>query len=207
MYFPGAGKKVIRMKEWSPAATFTPDGKLFLASEGDDGDLAVYDAQSWTKQGEIKLNIGDEHDANINDVAVSADGKFAYVVDVTNEQFDVLDVAERHVVSRVKAGREPYALAFDAANKRVFVANIGLFDYSVVPKKDGGLFGITRPAFAFPSKEAEEGTEFEGRHIPGIGKIGTPDAQSVWSYDVSDPANPTVVKTAISGLLHPRSRR
>src|SRR5208283_3482040 len=87
------------------------------------------------------------------------------------------------------------------ANNRVYVANIGLFDYSLVPKKEGGLFGITRPAFAFPSKEAEEGTDFEGRHIPGLGKIGAPDAQSVWAYDVSDPANPTVVKTAISGLL------
>lgn len=201
VYGPGGAHRVLEMKEWSPAAAFTPDGSRFLASEGDEGEVAIFETSGWSKIGEIKLNPGKDHDANVNDIAVSADGRYAYVVDVTNQEFDVLDIAAKSVISRTRAGREPYALALDSASNRIFVANIGLFDYSVVPPLAGGLPGITRPAFGFPSKEAEAGTDFEGRHIAGIGKPGTPDAQSVWSYDVSDPANPKVVDKAISGLL------
>ncbi|MHB8635638.1 MAG: bifunctional YncE family protein/alkaline phosphatase family protein [Fimbriimonadaceae bacterium] len=199
--FGPAGRRVVGLHDWSPAAAFTPNGRLFLVSEGDDGDLAIYNARTWAKQGAVRLNSGAARDANINDVAVSPDSRFAFVVDVTNEQFDVLDLRARNVISRVKAGREPYALALDWAARRVYVANIGLFDYSVVPRVKGKLFGITRPAFAFPSKEAERGVDFEGRHIPGIGKVGTPGAQSVWAYDVRDPAHPKVVRRALSGLL------
>ena len=193
---------IIKPKNWSPAAAFSPDGHSLYVSEGDEGEIAEYDTQTWVrKPGDIAVNPGSDKDAYINDIAISPDGKFLYAVDVTNEQFDILDLKSKTVLSRVKAGREPYALSYDAKTNRVFVANIGLFDYSVVPPLPGGLAGITRPAFAIPSKEAEEGTQFEGRFIPGIGKTGTPDAQSVWSYDVSDPSQPKVVNQAISGLL------
>ncbi len=200
--FNGVDHKIIKEKEWSPAAAFTPDGKTLLVSEGDEGEIATYNTETWKRTDhDIEFNSGKDKDANINDIAVSPDGRYAYAVDVTNEQFDVVDLTVRKVISRVKAGREPYALAYDASTQRVYVANIGLFDYTPIPPVKGGLPGITRPAFAFPSKEAEEGVEFEGRHVAGIGKTGTPDAQSVWAYDVSHPVAPKVVNTAISGLL------
>jgi YVTN family beta-propeller protein len=200
--FGSGGHTVLKPKGWSPAAAFSADGSILYVSEGDEGEIAEYDARTWKRRSkDIAINPGSDKDGYINDISVSADGRFLYAVDVTNELFVVLDLESKKVVSRVKAGREPYALAYDSKTNRVFVANIGLFDYSLVPPVAGGLPGITRPAFAFPSKEAEEGVQFEGRFVPGIGKTGTPDAQSVWSYDVSDPANPKVVNKAISGLL------
>ena len=201
VFGPG-GHKIIKPKGWSPAAAFSHDGSTLYVSEGDEGEIAEYNTQTWERSStDISLNPGKDRDAYINDIVVSADGRYLYAVDVTNEEFIVLDLQAKSVVSRAKAGREPYALAYDAKTNKVFVANIGLFDYSVVPKGVGKLRGITRPAFGFPSKESEEGVQFEGRFIPGIGKAGTPDAQSVWSYDVSDPANPKVLNKAISGLL------
>jgi YVTN family beta-propeller protein len=199
--FTGSDRKVIHTKGWAPAAVFTPDGKKFLTSEGDEGELSVYDTTTWKKIAEIKVNEGSDKDSNLNDIAVSADGRYAYAVDVTMQQLVVVDLETNKVISKNPAGREPYAVTIDRKTNRVFVANIGLFDYTTLPAVNGGKFGISRPAFPFPSKEAEEGVEFEGRHVPGIGKTGTPDAQSVWSYDVSDPANPKVLHKAISGLL------
>jgi YVTN family beta-propeller protein len=202
VYANGAHKVVGEGRRgWAPAAAFTPDGRSFVTSEGDEGEVAVYDTSTWQRTAEIKVNLGPDKDAYINDVAVSADGKYVYAVNLTDQQLAVVDLQTKQVVSRVPAGREPYAIAYDSTTNKVFVANIGLFDYSVIQPVKGGLFGLTRPPFAFPSKESEEGIEFEGRHVPGIGKIGSPDAQSVWSYDVSDPANPKVLHKAVSGLL------
>ncbi len=200
--FTKSGHTILKPKGWSPAAAFSPDGKTLYVSEGDEGEIAEYDTTTWKRQSkDIALNPGKDKDAYINDIAVSADGKYLYVVDVTNEEFDVIDLTAHKVASKSKAGREPYALAYDAKNNRVYVANIGLFDYTVVTPLKNGLPGITRPAFAFPSKEAENGVNFEGRFIPGIGKTGTPDAQSVWAYNVANPSSPKVVNKAISGLL------
>ncbi len=200
--FSPNGHKMISEKEWSPAAVFSPDGKTLYVSEGDEGEIGAYDTATWEKRaGDIAINTGKDKDSYINDLAISSDGKYLYGVDVTNQELDVVDLEARKLVSHVKAGREPYAIAYDEAAHRVYVANIGLFDYSVITPVKGGLPGLTRPAFAFPSKESEKGMQFEGRFVPGIGKPGTPDAQSVWSYDVSTPSNPTVVKKAISGML------
>ncbi|MDR3689754.1 MAG: alkaline phosphatase family protein [Fimbriimonas sp.] len=200
--FRPAGHLVLKPKGWSPAAAFSPDGKSLYVSEGDEGEIAEYDTTSWKRRDkDIAVNPGSDKDAYINDLAISRDGRTLYAVDVTNEQFVVVDLVKRATIARLPAGREPYALALEGKSGRVYVANIGLFDYSVVPPLSGGLQGITRPAFAIPSKEAEQGVQFEGRQIPGLGKTGTPDAQSVWSYDVSNPANPKVIGKAISGLL------
>ena len=53
-----------------------------------------------------------------------------YCADVANFRVVVMDAEQRQVVGSVPVGRYPYALA--VVGDRVYVANIGLFEYSPI---------------------------------------------------------------------------
>ena len=92
------------------------------------------------------------------------DGKHLYCADVTNFRVVVMDAERRQVVGSVRVGRYPYALA--VVGDKVYAANIGLFEYSPVPPPNDDRFdkrGLTFPPFGYPSQEARDGVEFEGR--------------------------------------------
>ena len=198
------GKKKARLN--AGGADFSPDGGLLYWSSGERGTVFVFDTESRKLLAEISLNVevagkkfGDSYAA---DVKVSGDGRHVYCADVTNFRLAIIDTIERRVVGSAAVGRYPYALA--VAGERVLVANIGLFEYSPVPPPSDGKFdkrGLTRPAFGYPSKEAREGVEFEGRKIPGLGEANVPESFSVWRVDVSNPAAPRVVDRWKTGLL------
>ncbi|MBC8138430.1 MAG: bifunctional YncE family protein/alkaline phosphatase family protein, partial [Fibrella sp.] len=140
-------------------------------------------------------------DSDAIDIALSADGKFLYCADVTNFRVAVIDVEARKMVGSVAVGRYPYALAL--VKGVVYVANIGMFEYTKVGAPTTGDFdkrGLTFPPYGFPSKEATEGIEVEGRTIPGLGDPNAPESFSVWGIDASDPTNPKIVRRVKTGL-------
>jgi YVTN family beta-propeller protein len=200
-------------------ADFSPDGKTLYWSGGDTGSVLVFDVSSGERTGEIALDVpcgGVEwNDSYAVDVKCAPDGKTLYCADVTNFRVVVADAATRKVVGSVRVGRYPYALA--PLGKKVYVANIGLFEYSPVPPLPPGKEftyggeegraklpdprGLSFPPFGYPSKEAREGVFFEGRQIPGLGEPNVPESFSVWGVDVTDPARPKVISKLKTGLL------
>src|SRR5262249_60924237 len=82
-----------------------------------------------------------------------------YCADVTNFRVAIIDLKTKSVVGSVNVGRYPYALA--VRGSRLYVANIGMFEYSPIPKpREGSKYdprGLTFPAFGFPSSEARDG--------------------------------------------------
>src|SRR5262249_14223870 len=133
---------------------------------------------------------------------VSEDGRYLYCADVTNFRLAIVDASERRVVGSTPVGRYPYTLAI--SGKRVFVANIGLFEYSAVPVPTDGKSdprGLTQPPFGYPSKAARDGITFEGRKIPGLGAENGPQSFSVTGVDVSSPSSPKVLSHQKTGLL------
>ena len=219
----GDTPRVITFKDLWPVGIFTKDGSRFIVSDGDSGGIQIFDTAGWETPAlrpsdtpflkieqkpiqTISANSGSFNASYINDLVLSPDGKYAYGVDIAHQRLVVFNLALGTVAASVKAGREPYAVALSEDGKRLYLANIGIFDYTAIPPaKDGSgadKRGISRPAFGFPSKESEEGVKnFEGRDIAGLGSPQVPDAQSVWMYDVSAPAAPTVTAKATAGLL------
>jgi YVTN family beta-propeller protein len=189
------------------AAVFSPDGRILYWSSGETGLVYLFDVESRKKTAEVSLNVpasgSTYEDSFAMDVRLSEDGSQLYCADVTNFRVAIIDTAAKRVVSSARVGRYPYALA--VAGERVYVANIGMFEYNAIPKPDPGSKydprGLTFPAYGFPSKEAKEGVTFEGRQIPGLGDPNAPESFSVWGIDVSDPANPKVVSRTKTGLL------
>src|ERR1700730_18210710 len=58
-------------------------------------------------------------------------------------------------------------------------------------EKDQLKTGLHFPPFGFPSKEAREGAIVEGRQVPGLGDENSERGSSLWTYDISDPSQPS----------------
>ncbi len=197
------------------AATLGPDGKLLYWSTGASGGVYVYPRGASLPSATISLDVSiggrKFEDSYVSDLALSPDGSTLYCADFTNFRVAVVDTSTNSVVATVPVGRCPYALAL--AGNRLYVANIGQFEYAAVPRlpqvdplpggvhpKDLDPRGLTFPPFGYPSKEAVEGVQMEGRQIPGLGDPAAPEAFSVYGIDVSDPHAPKVVTRAKTGL-------
>ncbi len=187
-------------------ADFSPDGRTLYWSSGETGAIYFYEVASHEKIAEVSLNteLGGRkyEDSYAVDVKVSGNGKYLYCADVTNFRVVVIDAERQQVVGSVRVGRYPYALS--VVGEKVYVANIGLFEYSPVPPPADDRFdkrGLTFPPFGYPSKEARDGVEFEGRKIPGLGEPNVPESFSVWGVDVANPAAPKVISRLKTGLL------
>ncbi|HEX3988965.1 MAG TPA: hypothetical protein VHZ30_06005, partial [Verrucomicrobiae bacterium] len=195
-----------RRRSSGGGADFSLDGATLYWSGGENGTIMLFDVATAAELGEISLNtaVGSQSfdDSYIVDVKTSADGKLLYCADVANFRVVSIDLVSKKVVGSVPVGRYPYALAL--VENQLYAANIGLFEYSAIPAPAGTNFdprGITKPAFGYPSAEAEEGVEFEGRKIPGLGKPNVPDSYSVWSVDVTEPSRMSVRSRMKTGLL------
>ena len=199
-------KKNKKRGENSGGADFSPDGKTLYWSGGDSGTVYVFDVASGKSVGEIPLNRAvhgiPETDSYAIDVKVSADGKYLYCADVANFRIAAIETATGNPVGSVAGGRYPYALA--VAPEQVYAANIGLFEYKAIPDSSDKRFdnrGLTRPPYGYPSKEAVEGVEMEGRKVPGLGFDNLPESFSVWGFDVSHPDTIRVASRLKTGLL------
>lgn len=186
------------------ALALAPDGRTLYWSSGDSGSIYVLDLPSRKLAAEIPLNTAGFEDSFAMDLRLSADGRYLYCADVTNFRLAIVETAQRKVVASLRVGRYPYALA--VAGSRVYVANVGMFEYAAIPEpreSTGGYDkrGLTFPAFGVPSEEARDGVEVEGRRVPGLGDANAPTAFSVWGVDVSQPAAPRIMARIKTGLL------
>ncbi len=198
-------------KEPAFCGVFTKDSSRLITSSGDAGHgIQVFETREWNTPAKERLEVRDlkpaaeirvHDDAYINDLVLTPDERFAFGADVARQRIVTFDLAANRVAADIPAGREPFSLALSADGKRLFVANIGLFDYSPIPTGTGNPRGLSVPAFGFPSREAETGVEFQGRKVPGLGSASVVDAHSVWMIDVADPLKPKVAAKVKTGIL------
>ena len=166
---------------------FSPDGKTVYLSGGNTGEVVYFDLSSGKSAARVSINgefAGQEFkDSFSGDLAVSRDGKRIYVIDRANFRLVKLDVDQRKVAGSVKVGRLPLGLALSHDEKKAYVANVGLFEYPLVPgvtPEGGEMNMLPYPPYGIPSREAEEGVDFQGRKMPGLGSPHVPEAMSVW---------------------------
>ena len=186
----------------------SPDNSTLYVGGGQEGKVVIFDLAGDTRVFEIKANgpVAGRcyEDSYIGDLALSGDGRLLYALDQANFRLLIASTEERRILSSVPVGRYPFGLALSPDGQRVFVANVGMFEYSRIegvdlenPERQGLLY----PPFAFGSKEAREGVEKEGYRVPGLGDPNVPESFSVWELDVSEPANPRVTARIKTGVL------
>jgi len=168
------------------------------ASEGNSGRVSLFD-WSAARRRTIDLNQGDFKDSYSGDIAMDVERNILYVVDQANFRVAVVDLRSRLVMASVRVGRLPFALALAPDRKRLYVTNVGTFEYHLIPGADPAqprATGLPFPAFGFPSSEAMSGvdrpTERGAVHVPGLGDPNVQESNSLCVVDVSTPSAPKV---------------
>ncbi|MBZ5605698.1 MAG: hypothetical protein LAO79_25645, partial [Acidobacteriia bacterium] len=184
------------------------DGENTLyASEGDTGRVRVFDAATGRTQFLYKLNSAGFANSYSGDLVLDRTRGLLYVVDQANFRVAIFDTKTRKPAGSVAVGRLPFAIALSSDARRLYVTNVGMFAYKVLPGADAKRAretGIDFPAFGFPSKESIDGvmrTNGSGQRIPipGLGDPNVPESNSLCVVDVADPAHAQVVKFVRTG--------
>lgn len=172
-------------------AAITRDNHTAYLSGGDSGDIIIIDIETSESSGRISINGRSEgkvfRDSFVGDIRLSEDEKKLYVLDQFNFRLVILDLQGRKVLHSVPVGRFPLGIDISPDGKFAYVANTGVFDYPLAPgltEKNLEEAGLDFPPYGLPSEEAENGTEVDGRFIPGLGSPDVPEAVSVWTVDL-----------------------
>ncbi len=172
-------------------AAITMDNKTAYLSGGDSGDIIIMNLESNESSGRISLNGKsggkDFRGSLIGDIVLSEDEKRLYVLDQFNFRMVILDPARKRVLHSVPVGRFPLGIDISPDGKFAYIANTGIFDYPLAPgltEKNLEEAGLDFPPYGLPSEEARNGTEIDGRLIPGLGSSDVPEAVSVWTVSL-----------------------
>ena len=175
-------------------------------SEGNSGKVSLFDWPSQRRKS-VDLNVGGLTDSYSGDLAHDSERNVLYVVDQANFRIAILDTHSRQVISSIKTGRLPFAVALSPDRRKLYVTNIGMFEYRAIPGADPAqpaATGLPFPAFGFPSAEAVKGVERSVARgtvqVPGLGDPNVREANSVAVIDVATPAAPKLITFVPTGL-------
>ncbi len=184
---------------------FADDRRLF-ASEGNSGRVREISLPGGQVRRVLELNQGPWRDSYSGGLAYDAQRRILYVVDQANFRVAVFDARSGRMIASVRTGRLPFQAALSPDAKRLYVTNIGMFEYKPVPGADpqnARETGLPFPAFGFPSKEAESGARRETARgpvdVPGLGDPNAEESNSLCVIDVSSPASPRVIRFVRTG--------
>jgi len=186
----------------------TPDSKTVYVAGGQENAIYRFSLETGQKLGTISCSaVSDGRDFTqgyIGDLVLNRTGDRLYAVDQINFIMLIIDPFKGEVLHRVSTGRYPFGICLSPDEKKVYVANVGMFEYSRFASTHPDSLertSLAYPAFAFGSKEAEEGIQTDTLDIPGLGKPNVPESFSVWSIDISNPDNPYVAARIKTGTL------
>ena len=187
----------------------SPDGGTLYVGGGQEGSVILFDLNSGERIGDIAANgrLGESvyDDSYIGDLVLSRDGERLYAVDQTNFRLIVIDAAARRLIASSPVGRYPFGVTLTPDETRVYVANVGMYEYALLAgvdrEADPPRPGVSFPPFAHGSREAEEGVAVEGYTVPGLGNPNAAESFSVWGLDVTDPVRPRVISKIKTGYL------
>ena len=186
----------------------SPDNSAVYVSGGQDNTIHVFDLKTGRETGLIRCGAivegRDYTHGYIGDMTLNRAGTRLYAVDQINFLLLVIDPVKMAVLHRVSTGRYPFGVCLSPDEKRAYVANVGLFVYTRIASLNADSLEETSldyPAFAYLSKEAEEGIHNDSVNIPGLGKPNVPESFSVWTVDLANEAGPKVVARVKTGNL------
>ncbi|MEQ1585941.1 MAG: YncE family protein, partial [Cyclobacteriaceae bacterium] len=185
----------------------SPEGNKVYVAGGQQNKIYEFDLTTHKKLSEINCNKSfdgtDYSDGYIGDMVLNKAGSRLYVVDQIGFRMLVIDTKANQVIKNVKTGRYPFGITLSPDEKTVYVANVGMFEYSYIKSLDKKRLRETAPKFpvsAFGSKEMKEGIKNDSIEAAGLGDPNAPESFSVWAIDVTK-ENPEVTAKVKTGVL------
>ncbi len=187
----------------------SPDNQTIYVAGGQENRIYMFDVNSGEKRGTIDCSfISEKVDYThgyIGDLKLTKDGKTIFAVDQIGFRMVVVDTETKILKHSVPVGRYPFGICLSPDEKKAYVANVGMFEYSLI--KDNHATGddkvktINYPAFAYGSNEMIEGIENDTTSISGLGELNAIEAFSVFAIKIEDPDKPEVIAKIKTGHL------
>ena len=187
--------------EWNSVfmgAAFSGDHRAYV-SEGNSGRVRMVDLSTGNRHRLYDLNQTGFTDSYTGDLAFDPERAVLYVLDQANFRLVVMDTRKGQIVSSLRVGRLPFAIALSPDKRTAYVTNIGTFQYSSIPGADLKSpveTALPFPAFGFPSPEARDGVQRNTAHgpvdVPGLGDPNVRESNSLYVVNVEDPSAPRV---------------
>ena len=187
----------------------SPDNRTVYVAGGETNQIYLFDLASGKKTDSISCALedstGDFSDGYLGDLVLSADGQMLYIVDQIGFRMIIADTRTKKLVSQVSVGRYPFGICLSPDGRRVWVANVGMFQYRPLPgvnEENASEKAWKFPPFEYLSKEAELGfVTADSQQVPGLGKPNVPESFSVFGVDIADPQKPRVSSKIKTGHL------
>lgn len=186
----------------------SPDNSSVYVSGGQTNKIFVFDIGTGQKRDSIDCSVSENGsktpDGYIGDMALSHDGDYLFAVDQTNFRLLIADTRKMKVINSVSVGRYPFGIALSKDEKKVYVANVGIFQYSKIGKLEENADyknALSFPPFGYNTREMREGIVKDSMVIPGLGDPNDEKAFSVWAVSVEDMSKPKVVARIKTGNL------
>jgi DNA-binding beta-propeller fold protein YncE len=199
--------------EWRSAfmgLAFTHDStgrEILFVSEGESGQIRAIDAKTGKTAGRCDLNGDGFADSYSGDLVLDRKTARLYVVDQANFRVVAISTSDMRKIGSTRVGRLPFAIALAPDGKRLYVTNVGMFEYKPLPDADPKRpieTGLSFPAFGFPSNDARAGarrmTEHGAMNVPGLGDPNADESNSICVLDVGNGRTPKAVRFIRTGL-------
>ena len=165
---------------------------VIYASEGESGRIRRVDLRTGKGARFVDLNQGTTKDSYTGDLAYDPARHLLYAIDQANFRLAIIDTRKRRVVSSIRTGRLPFAVALSPDRKTAYVTNLGMFEYRALPgaAPKNPETGVPFPLFGFPSAESAK----------ELGDPNNKGSNSLAIVDVSRPAAPRLLAQVATGL-------
>ncbi|MFT3844118.1 MAG: phosphoesterase [Lacibacter sp.] len=171
---------------------FAPDSKVIYLSGGDNGAVIVYNTETLQRLDSIslngKVNGEDYHDSFTSDLIYNSSRNELLVLDRGNFRMVRIDLTTRKITTSVKVGRQPFGLSLSPDRQTAFVANVGMYEYQLIRGMDSSNYNsmmINWHPYGDNTPASINGTEIDGKIIPGVGSPHAPEAMSVFTIDLA----------------------
>ncbi|MFN9682202.1 MAG: bifunctional YncE family protein/alkaline phosphatase family protein, partial [Bacteroidota bacterium] len=186
----------------------SPDNQTVYAAGGQANKIYSFDANTGKSKGDIdcsfKNNKFNYLHGYIGDMVLSKDGRYLFAVDQIGFRILIVDFIEKKLISSCPVGRYPFGIALSKDEKTVYVANVGMYQYDYIWKKEEGEWkktSVKKPVFAYNTPEAERGYQNDSILVPGLGPINAEESFSVWAVNVENNLQPRVTAKIKTGHL------
>ena len=185
----------------------SPDNKTVYVAGGQENKIYLFDLATGQARGAVdcsyQSDTADYSHGYIGDLVLNRAGDKIYAVDQIGFRLVVIDVPTGKLIRSVRTGRYPFGIALSPDEKTVYVANVGMYEYKLmenIDPKNPHATGMTFPPFSYLSPESNTGIHNDSIQLPGLGDPWSPDAFSVWSFDISQPSAPLVTSKVKTGF-------
>uniref|UniRef100_UPI00321785E4 bifunctional YncE family protein/alkaline phosphatase family protein n=1 Tax=uncultured Draconibacterium sp. TaxID=1573823 RepID=UPI00321785E4 len=184
------------------------DNSVVYVAGGQENKVFIFDLKTGEKKGFIDCAFQSEDDdythGYIGDLILSKDGEKLYAVDQIGFRMMIINTGTNTLEHNIPVGRYPFGICLSPDEKKVYVANVGMFQYNLID-------GITKdnltdkalkyPAFAYGSEEMIKGIKNDSVSIPGLGDMNSTEAFSVFTVSIENPDQPEVIAKTKTGNL------